>query len=376
MTRLHGAFLVFGALFGVWQVLLPDLTRELDISPGLLGGAISLGVLGSLPMMGVAGRLADRLGAGMVGGAAGLVLALGLAGFALASTQAAFVAVVVAFYIASGVYDVAINAAAMGTEQATGRRDLPILHAAFSAGGVLGAVTAGIGLAAAIDFRLLYPLTAGVAGVVIVAWAARQGSSTWSPTDGQPGVRSLYRDPLLLLLAGAAALAFLSEGAMESWSAIYLRDALGLSVLVGASGVALFHGAMTVGRLGTAAVMRAAGRHRTLMGGGAAVTAGMALVLLGGGAPPLVLAGIVIVGLGLSAVAPIAFSLAGDAAGARAGQASSVITTVGYAGFLFGPGLIGGIAEVTTLRTALVLVLIAGVAIAGAAMVMGRLPRA
>ena len=112
---------------------------------------------------------------------------------------------------------------------------------------------------------------------------------------------------------------------MEGWSAIYLRDALGLSVLVGASGVALFHGAMTIGRLATAGAARGVGRDPDLMFGGVAVIGGMLLVLLAS-EPLLVLAGIVVVGLGLSGVAPIAFSLAGDASGGRAGQASSVIT--------------------------------------------------
>ena len=162
---------------------------------------------------------------------------------------------------------------------------------------------------------------------------------------------------------------------MEGWSAIYLRDALGLSVLVGASGVALFHGAMTIGRLATAGAARGVGRARTLMVGGIAVIGGMLLVLLAS-EPVLVLAGIVVVGLGLSGVAPIAFSLAGDASGGRAGQASSVITIVGYSGFLIGPGLIGAITELSDLRTGLITILVAGVVVTLAGVAVDRGMRA
>jgi MFS family permease len=70
------------------------------------------------------------------------------------------------------------------------------------------------------------------------------------------------------------------------------------------------------------------------------------------------------VGLALSVVAPLAFSLAGEARPAEAGRASSVITTIGYAGFLFGPGIIGTVAEAATLRIGLLAVVVAGLSIA------------
>lgn len=70
------------------------------------------------------------------------------------------------------------------------------------------------------------------------------------------------------------------------------------------------------------------------------------------------------VGLRLSAVAPLAFSLAGRARPDRAGRASSVITTIGYAGFLFGPGTIGTVAELSSLRIGLAVVVVAGLLVA------------
>ena len=49
----------------------------------------------------------------------------------------------------------------------------------------------------------------------------------------------------------------------------------------------------------------------------------------------------------------IAFSTAGNLAPERAGAAISVVTTLGYGGFLLGPVIVGGLAEVSDLRTAL-----------------------
>jgi MFS family permease len=59
--------------------------------------------------------------------------------------------------------------------------------------------------------------------------------------------------------------------------------------------------------------------------------------------PVLVVSGFLLVGLALAAVAPVAFSVAGEMVPDRAGSAVSVVTTVGYGGFLLGPPLVGGL---------------------------------
>jgi MFS family permease len=58
------------------------------------------------------------------------------------------------------------------------------------------------------------------------------------------------------------------------------------------------------------------------------------------------------------------FSIAGDAAPERAGEASSVVSFVGYGAFLLGPVVVGTLAQATTLRLALGLVVVAGALIA------------
>ena len=76
-----------------------------------------------------------------------------------------------------------------------------------------------------------------------------------------------------------------------------------------------------------------------------------------------VVGGFLLVGLALAAVAPLAFSVAGDLVPERAGSAVSVVTTFGYGGFLLGPPLVGGLAEAIGLRAALGIIAVAGVAV-------------
>ena len=153
---------------------------------------------------------------------------------------------------------------------------------------------------------------------------------------------------------------------MEHWSGVYLRNTLALPALVGASGVAVYHASMAAGRLVSAGIISRFGNRPTLRAAGLLTAIGMALVLATR-EPTLAVCGLLIVGLALSAVGAIALSVAGGMFPERTGEASSVVTTLGYGGFLLGPILIGVLAEVLSLHVALGTVVIVGISIAALA---------
>jgi len=280
---------------------------------------------------------------------------------AAAGNYAALLAALTLLYATSGLYDVGINAAAIDLERAADHRIMAILHAAFSAGGVAGALSAGSLLSAGVGFRYVYLVVLAPLAVVILAVAITQFPNPTEDSGAGEKIErfGLYRNLPLLLVAFVATLGLLSEGEMEHWSGIYLRQTLELPAFLGASGVAVFHAAMAVGRLGAAWTVVLFGNRRTLLGAGLLTAVGMAFALATL-EPVLVVAGFLVVGLALSAVVPVAFSVAGDLAPGRAGGAISVVTTLGYGGFLFGPVLVGGLAEILGLRVALGTIAVAG----------------
>jgi hypothetical protein len=62
----------------------------------------------------------------------------------------------------------------------------------------------------------------------------------------------------------------------------------------------------------------------------------------------------------------VVVSLAAIRAGAHAGRAASYVLTLGYAGFLVGPSLVGMLGELAGLRVALAVVPLAAVIIVAA----------
>ncbi len=358
-----GAFGFFGLFWGCFAVLLADLSGALGLSPGPLGVALFVGAAASIVAMALLGRASDRLGRRRFLAISGAVFGAGIAGLSVANGYPALLAVFAVLYASSGLFDVGINAAAVDLERAAGRRFMSVLHAAFSAGGAVGALSSGALLSAGADYRLVYLGVLIPLGAVILALAAtRFPPQGESPENDQAERPELYRNLPLLLIALIATLALLSEGEMEHWSGVYLRNTLGLSALLGGSGVAVFYGSMAVGRLGAAFVIGRLGNRPTLLVAGLLTAGGMALALATR-EPLLVVAGFLVVGLALSAVVPIAFSVAGDLAPERAGAAISVVTTLGYGGFLLGPVIVGGLAEVIGLRAALGIIALSGLLI-------------
>jgi MFS family permease len=372
------AFGFFGLFWGSFAVLLADLSGSLGLSPGPLGVALFVGAGASIATMAALGWASDRLGRRAYLILATCAFGAGIAGLALSGSYPALLATLVVLYSFSGLYDVGINAVAVDLERLSGRRFMTYLHAAFSGGAMAGALGAGALRQAGVDYRLVYLALLLPLAALVLAFAAarfpRPEADGEQPPGGGPSAAAapeakggagrweLYRDRSLLLVAAIACLGLLAEGEMEHWSGIYLRDTLGLAAIVGGSGVAVFYGAMALGRLAIGWIVGRVGNRRTLLGSGLLAAGGM-LLALATTSPALVVGGFVLVGLALAAVAPLAFSVAGDLVPERAGSAVSVVTTFGYGGFLLGPPLVGGLAEVVGLRAALGVIVVAGLAV-------------
>ncbi len=377
LVLLLSAFGVFGLWAGCFTVLLDDLSRALGLSPGPLGVALFAGAAASIATMALLGWSADRFGRKVFLVVVTCLFACGIVGLAFAGSFVALVVVFVVVFPAGGLYDVGINAVAVDLEQLSGRRFMSFLHAAYSGGAMLGALGAGGLLWAGLDYRLVYLLLLVPQAALIVAFAATRlprsgGVHGAGPSESfaeavaegraREGRWDLYRSVPLLLVAAIAVFGLLAEGEMGHWSGIYLRDSLEVGALLGGSGVAAFYGAMALGRLATGWAVGHLGNRYTLLGAGLLVAFGMALALATT-APSLVIVGFLLVGLALAAIVPLAFSAAGDLVAERAASAISVVTTFGYGGFLLGPPLVGGLAEVAGLRVALGLIAVAGLCV-------------
>jgi hypothetical protein len=134
----------------------------------------------------------------------------------------------------------------------------------------------------------------------------------------------------------------LTEGAMNDWSALYLRSSLGTGAAVAAAGFGAFSAGMAIGRLGGDAIVVRLGGALVLRGGAALAALALGGLLLAGSAP-VALAGLAVVGLGVANGVPLLFGAAGRTP--LPGPAIAAVSTMGYVAFLAGPPFIGFLAD-------------------------------
>ena len=182
--------------------------------------------------------------------------------------------------------------------------------------------------------------------------------ASFLPDRGASTVSTTLRivpSPRVLLLGALCFIAFLAEGAVLDWSAVFLRDFRQLDISIAGIGYAVFSITMIAGRLTGDRLTDWLGATPMLRAGAVLCSAGFLGVAL---VPhtAVTLIGLALVGLGASNLVPVLFSATGRVPGVPPGIALATVTTIAYAGLLVGPALIGFVADFTSLPVAFVLV--------------------
>ncbi|MES2609561.1 MAG: MFS transporter [Pseudomonadota bacterium] len=334
-----------------WAPLVPFTKDRLGLNEATLGVLLLCMGAGSILSMPLAGAFSARWGCRRVLVASALAVCLALPLLALVPTAPWLGVALFLFGAGIGGLGCAGNIQAILVERASGRPMMSGFHGLFSLGGVAGA--GGMIVLLGVLGASLGQATAAVAAVVLalLALAAPHflagGGAQSGPAFARPTGVVLFIGTLCFIL-------FLAEGAMLDWSAVFLTQVQGMPAERAGLGYAAFAVAMTLGRLTGDRWVRRIGPQRTVLTGALLAAAGLALATL---VPtwPLALPGFALVGLGCSNIVPVLFSLAGRQHAMPESLAVPAIATMGYAGVLMGPALIGFVAHATSLVAAMLL---------------------
>lgn len=368
----NGDLLVFalnGFAFASWMSRVPDVRDALGLAPGQLGLlllSISAGSLLGLPL---AGRIAHAIGAAKTVRIGMAVAAPGIALAAIAAqSQSSMWWVMPGLFLlglGSGVWDVAQNLEGTMIERALGRTIMPVFHAAFSGGTVVGA------LVGAMMTWLRVPLamhlgTVAILMVVAVWWGTGRFLPSFGEDDASSpvrlaGQRSAWLEPRTLLIGLMVLAAAFTEGTANDWMAVAFVQGHQLDNALGVVALAVFLSTMTAGRILGTRLLDRYGRVLVLRTLFAAAVVGCLLVVFGD--TWLAFIGCAIWGVGASLGFPVGMSAAADDP-ARAPLRISVVSTIGYTAFLAGPPLLGFLGdEVGVLRALLVVGAVSALAI-------------
>ncbi|MFI7875941.1 MFS transporter [Streptomyces salinarius] len=367
MSRLHdpflrgqlaiaALFLSLGFQYATWAARIPAVKADLDLSAAQVGVLLMAAGVGAAVSFPAVAWLMRRMGSRRLALLSQLGLALLLLALAAAPDYPVALLVMCADGVLVGCLNVAMNAQGAALEARHERNTMARLHAVFSAGSLLAALLAS-GMTAATESVTAH-FAVAVALLVVLGATARTGllDEETAPDGTDPAAAQTPAEPkperrrwsipsrLTLWMCCATVFGTVAEGAMNDWSALYLKDIAKASAELAPLGIAVVSGMMVVARLFADGWRSRWGDGRVVLLGSAVAGTGLAVALVSGGVAPA-LAGFACMGLGIAAVTPCVY-----AAAARQGSdALTLVAAMGTTGLLAGPPLIGFIAGASDL---------------------------
>ncbi len=374
----NGIFAVFamcGIALASWMARTPAVKDALDATTAQMGLLILGLAIGSMIGLTISSHVIARFGTSTVlmwcltGIPLGVVIA-GVAVSIFAAFWLAFVGLFV-FGVALGTCDVTMNLSGAANERLLGRTVMPVFHAFFSFGTIIGAA-----IGAAAEFlKVSIAVQSVIVGLIILSvgvWGARatptetvtppspsispSGLPEPAPRKGWRERMSLWRDQRTLLIGVIVLGMAFAEGSAEDWLSLAAVEGHDVDKPTGAIVFVIFVTAMTLGRLAGSRVLDRYGRVPVLRVSAVLAALGLLIFIT---VPVLWIAivGVVLWGLGSALGFPTGMSAAADDPRTAAARLS-VVATIGYLAFLVGPPVIGFLGEHFGLLRALLLSLV------------------
>ncbi len=353
-------FLICGLGMSSWAPMVPYAKERLQLNDASLGLLLLFLGGGAITMMPVSGWLSHRFGSRIVILIGSIILAVSLPLLLLTPGSLTLGIMLFVFGAALGTVDVAMNAHGVQVQNLKGNTIMSSLHGLFSVGGLVGALGLGVLISAG-----LHPVWAAVSIAVLMIIIVSNSYHSLLTASAEKNINGFVahsekanHGPGNWLTAGVIFLgtmcfiAFLAEGAMLDWSAIFLRENRAVPEAFAGTGYAAFSIAMAAMRLMGDRIIAGFNSRVVVIAGSIVGAAGLLLAVLTPWTITAIL-GFLMLGSGAANIVPVFFSEAGRLPGVPPAIAIPAITTMGYAGQLAGPAALGYIAHRSSLPIAL-----------------------
>jgi Cyanate permease len=343
--RVFAAFFIYSFCMGSLYPRIPAIQQAMGVGEGALGLALIGPGVGTILSLTFAGPVLERIGYRrvLVGGIPLLSALYALAVWSPNPLTLFLLLIPVGLTI--GCIEIIINLEADRVEHAIGRRIMSRAHAFWSFGfffaGLAGAFIAQSGVSPQMHLLAMVPVV-GIATWLILGRYQPAQHRTGGSTE--PAPRFAAPTLAILTLVSVCLSAMVMEGAGIDWSAIYMRDEFAAAPFWAGFAVALVAGSQAIARFFADGFVE---RFTPI------VVARALLVILGVGvvlvfvAPTFALAyaGFALIGVGSSALFPLAMSAAAQRTDRPAAVNVAALAQISFVAFLVGPPLLGYVAE-------------------------------
>ncbi|MCZ4347778.1 MFS transporter [Devosia neptuniae] len=343
--RVFAAFYIYSFCMGSIYPRLPAIQEAMGVGEGALGLSLIGAALGTLLSLTFAGPFLERIGYRRALLGALPLLAVLYAIAVLAPSPLTLFVLLVPVGATIGCIELIVNLEADRVEHAVGFRIMNRAHAFWSFGffsaGMVGALVAQAGISPQWHLAIMVPVVTLATVVVLGRFEAARHRVSTAIDNGPRFARPTLA---ILVLVCVTFSAVVMEGAGIDWSAIYMRDVFMADPFWAGFAVALGAGAQAVTRFFA---------DKFVDRSSPTIVARTLLTILGIGTvlvfvSPyqwLAYVGLALMGVGTSAIFPLAMSAAAQRTDRSAAVNVAALAQISFVGFLLGPPLLGYVAE-------------------------------
>ena len=348
-------FAVHGVVMASFAARLPWVADHVGVGAGGLGVALVMPGIGAMLAMPLSARLTHSYDLRSLTRVLIMMWCAALLLPGWPTSLPVLCAVLLVYGACAGVADVAMNAHAVVVEDRYGRSIMSGFHGWWSIGGLIGAGLAAVAARADMDARIHFTtisITLICVALLASSWLIPHRQE--QTVDAPPAFALPSKVALPIGLVGLCAV--FAEGAGVDWSAVFVRDVLEQPASTAAATVAVFSVSMAAARFAGDAVVRRFGPVATVRVAALLATVGALAVVLSKQIA-VVIGGFALIGIGIAVVVPLAFAAAGRV-GDNPGRSLAAVAGIAYGAGLIAPGIIGGIAHLSSLTVSFIVVVI------------------
>ena len=340
-------FFISGFGYSTWASRIPTIKQELHLNNAQLGTALFALPVGLMLTMPLTSRLLSRYSSRAVMLLGSVLLSVILIAIGFTNTMWQLILMLLCFGSARNLLTLSINTQGVAVQALYKKSIMAAFHGIWSLAGFAGA---------AVGLLMVYFNIAPAYHFVFVSIALTLCTfyfikDTLYQKPIKTGLKPVFSlpDKYLLKFSLICFACMACENTMYDWSALYFQKEVNPDKTVATAAFVIYLTAMTTGRFFGDKLVTRAGIKTVLKFSGLFILCGLLLAVL---LPYTITAacGFILVGLGVSCVVPMVFSLAGKSKNMSSSSALASISTVGYLGFVLVPPFVGYIAQTASLR--------------------------
>ncbi len=348
-------FLLSGFCFASWASRIPTIKMMYDLNDAELGNILLTLPVASLAGVPLSGWLVSKFDSRKPLIVSFVFLTVALALIGISNSILMLVIAVFLFSFCMRIMNIAMNTQSITLQRNFIKKIIGSFHGIWSTGGLIGVgfSTLMVNFSVSIKSHLvIVAVFSLVVSLIAYPFLLKSDKSLHGNKliIGKP-------DKQIMLLGILVFFAAVCEGGIFDWSGVYFKEVVKEELFT--LGYLVFMVFMALSRFFSDILIERLGMQRMYIISSLFVIVGIGLMMVFPYFWPAII-GLGITGLGVAAIFPMTFMLAGTSNKYSAGMAISIVATYAIVGMLIGPPLIGYIAHAFNLKIAFVIFLISG----------------